>query len=290
MKKRQSSLMAEGIAIARVLEGEKPENERICNDPYARKLISPIFYWIGKIFADAEERKGPGVLGFLVARCRYMDDALQQALKSGLQQLVILGAGLDSRAYRFEELKEGVKVFEVDHPASQAAKLKKVKRIFEELPGYVHYVPIDFNEETLDKIFEHGYMRTLKTLFIWEGVSMYLKPAAVDQTLTWISGNAGKGSELVFDYLYSSALKPGNQPYEVRKSMRAGRLTGEGLSFGIEQGELEEFLIRRGFGNIREITAGDLRRLYFHGANQNRAVAEYYAIAHAKINKSKNPD
>ncbi len=284
MKKKLASLTAEGIAIARVLEAEKPEGERICNDPFARQLISPVFYWIGKIFANAEERKGPGVLGFLVARCRYMDDALKHALQVGLEQLVILGAGLDSRAYRFEELKQGVRIFEVDHPASQASKLKKVKRIFGELPGHVHYIPIDFNEEILDKLFEHGYGCSLRTLFLWEGVSMYLTPVAVHQTLAWISHNSGKGSELVFDYLYSSMLTAGKQPYEVRKSMRAGRLTGEGLSFGIEQGKLGVFLNQRGFKNIREITGGDLQRLYFYGANKNRSVANYYAIADAEVN------
>lgn len=283
MKKNLSSLTAEGIAIARVLEAEKPESERICNDPYARQLISPVFYWIGKVFADSEERKGPGVLGFLVARCRYMDDALKHALQAGLEQLVILGAGLDSRAYRFEELKQGVRIFEVDHPSSQASKVKKVKRIFGELPGYVHYVPIDFNEEILDKLFEHGFGRSLRTLFLLEGVSMYLTPTAIDQTLAWISHNSGKGSELVFDYLYSSALIPENQPYEVRKSMRAGRLTGEGLSFGIDQDKLGVFLSQRGYRNIHEITAGDLQRLYFHGANEKRIVADYYAIAHAEV-------
>ncbi len=288
MKNNRSSLTAEGIAIARVLENEKPENEHICDDPYARQLISPLFYWIGKILADAEERKGPGVLGFLVARCRYMDDALKQALQTGLEQLVILGAGLDSRAYRFEEIKRGVKVFEVDHPASQAAKLKKVKKIFGELPKHVCYVPIDFNEETLDKLFEQGFGRTLRSLFIWEGVSMYLTEAAVDQTLTWISHNSDKGSELVFDFLYSSALTPGKQPYEVRKSMRAGRLTGEGLSFGIDKGGLTPFLSKRGFTDIHEVTARDLHQLFFHGVNEKRIVADHYAIAHATVGKTKH--
>lgn len=183
-----------------------------------------------------------------------------------------------------------MKVFEVDYPASQASKLKNVEKIFGGLPEHVQYVPINFNEETLDKLFEHGHDRTLKTLFLWEGVSMYLTSAAVDQTLTWISRHSGQRSELVFDYLYSSALTPEKQPYDVRKSMRAGRLTGEGLSFGIAQGKLGEFFSQRDFRNIQEITGGDLRRLYFHGANKNRTVADYCAIAHAEVSKLRTFD
>lgn len=285
MKKNRASLTSEGIAIARVLESEKPENERICYDPYARKLISPLFYWIGKTFAESEERKGPGVIGFLVGRCRYMDDVLQDCLRAGLEQLVLLGAGLDSRAFRFEKLKTGVKVFEVDHPATQSIKKEKVKALFGELPQHVTYVPIDFNEDSLNNLFDFGYSQKMKTLFIWEGVSMYLKPAAVDQTLSWISKNSGRGSHLVFDFLYASALTGKNMPYEIKKSMRAGKMTGEGLSFGIEKGNLKEFIKEHGFHDVVEITAADLKKLYFHGANEKRVVGNYYGIAYATTGK-----
>jgi O-methyltransferase involved in polyketide biosynthesis len=85
MKKTQASITSEGIAIARVLESSKPAGERICYDPLARQLISPFFYLLGKLFANYGERKGPGTIGFLVARCRYIDDYLQQCLDSGIQ-------------------------------------------------------------------------------------------------------------------------------------------------------------------------------------------------------------
>ena len=88
-------MTSQGIAIARVFESEKPAGERICYDPLARQLISPIFYLIGILFADIDEWKNPGGIGFLVARCRYIDDYLQKCIDTGIQQLVILGAGLD---------------------------------------------------------------------------------------------------------------------------------------------------------------------------------------------------
>ena len=90
--------------------------------------------------------------------------------------MVILGAGLDARAYRFEELKS-IKVFEVDHPASQASKIEKVRRVFGELPAHVTYVAVDFNTQTLEKrLPECGYDETRRTLFIWQGVTQYLTP------------------------------------------------------------------------------------------------------------------
>lgn len=229
-------MTAQGIAFARALESSKPEGERICYDPLARRLISPAFYWLGKLFANYGERKGPGVLAFLATRCRYMDDYLQECLAAGIEQLVILGAGLDSRAYRIEELKERVKVFEVDHPATQAVKLARIKKIMGGLPAYVTYVPVDFDVETLEKLFDYGYQRQKKTLFIWEGVVYYLMAEAVDQTLSFVSKNSGTGSSIIFDYVYTSALTAIDRRGEIVRMQRTQRYTGEGLIFGIDEG------------------------------------------------------
>jgi methyltransferase (TIGR00027 family) len=127
MNKSQSSITARGIAFARALESSLPAGERICYDPLARQMISTPFYLFCKLFAGYAEASALGVLGFLAARARYIDDYLQNCLDGGLEQLVILGAGLDSRAYRFEPLKER-RVFEVDHPATQQGKIENVKK------------------------------------------------------------------------------------------------------------------------------------------------------------------
>lgn len=283
MKKMQASTTAQGIAFVRALESSKPAGERICYDPLARRLVSPAFYLLGKLFAGYAERRGPGVVGFLAARCRYVDDFLQECLKTGLEQLVILGAGLDSRAYRFEQLLKQVKVFEVDHPATQQVKLGKLKKILGELPKYVTYVPIDFNEETLQKLFDFGYSRQAKTLFIWEGVVHYLAAQAVDQTLEFVLKNSGAESSIIFDYLYTSALTAAHKRAEITRMQRARRYTGEGLTFGIEEGQVEEFLRARGYTQVRNVTSEDLHKAYFTGVNQKRPIAPVYAIVHATV-------
>jgi methyltransferase (TIGR00027 family) len=282
MKKSQPSMTAQGIAIARVFESNKPAGARICYDPLARQLISPFYLLLGKLFAGYGERKGPGVIGFLVARCRYMDDYLQDRINAGIQQLVILGAGLDSRAYRFEQLKDHIKVFEVDHPATQLVKQMKLRKIFGHLPKHVAFVPVDFNEETLQKLFSFGYNRHLKTLFIWEGVVHYITADAVDRTLKFALKNSGPGSSIVFDYIYLSALNAVHKRREVERMQRASRFTGERIAFGIEEGQVEKFLSKRGFTHIQNLTSEDLRKAYFTGVNETRAIAPIYAIVHAE--------
>jgi methyltransferase (TIGR00027 family) len=283
MKEKQSSTTAQGIALIRALESSRPAGERICYDPYARQLINPVNYLLVKPFVGYAERRGPGVVGFLVARCRYMDDYLQECIKAGLEQLVILGAGLDSRAYRFEHLLGKVKVFEVDHPATQQVKVKKLCKILGSLPGHVSFIPIDFNEETLQKLFDYGYRQEEKTLFIWEGVVHYLKAEAVDQTLAFVRMNSGRGSSIIFDYMYTSALRVEQKRSEVARMQRSRLLTGEGLTFGIEEGQVEEFLRLRGYTRIHNLSSQDLHRAYFSGVNQSRSVAPVYAIVHAVV-------
>src|SRR5512142_1984673 len=123
----------------RALESEKPAGQRVCFDPYARRFAGAGLYYLMRLFTAIgyADWRGPGVWEFLAARERYIDDYLEACLSAGLRQLVILGAGFDARAYRFGALKTGVRVFEVDHSATQAVKLKKVTAIFGAPPPHV---------------------------------------------------------------------------------------------------------------------------------------------------------
>ncbi len=286
MKDKQSSITASGIAVARAVESEKPAGVRICYDPYAARFLNPWFYRFMRLFIDTgyAERAGAGVQGFLVARCRYMDDLLQAMIGGGLQQLVILGAGYDSRPYRFEQLQRGVKVFEVDHPATQRTKMNKVKAISGELPWYVTYVGVDFNTDTLEsKLLASGYDSRQKTLFIWEGVVMYLSQEAVDSTLGFIVRHSGPGSQVVFDYIYTALLDGSVRHGEVSRMRRARPISGEGLTFSIPQGEVQPFLEQRGFSNVIDISSDELHARYFTGPNARRKVAWGYGIVSGEV-------
>ena len=287
MRPNQSSLTAMGTAAERALEMERPAEDRICCDPFARQFLPTWFYAFMKRLAATgyAQSRAAGDLGFIVARCRYMDDLLSEALGQGIQQLVILGAGFDSRAYRFDRLKEGVKVFEVDHPATQKNKRKQLVRILRPggPPGYVTFVPVDFTHDALAvRLTECGYSEWLKTLFIWEGVTMYLDAPSVDSTLTFIAGHSAPGSSIVFDYLCK-------QPEPLKRDLGIlivsflRNFFEERRIFKIDMDQIEAYLATRGFSQVRNVTAADLQVRYFTGRNSGRKVTPDYAIAVGRV-------
>jgi methyltransferase (TIGR00027 family) len=283
MRPNQSSLTAMGTAAERAIEMERPVEERICCDPIARQFLPAWFYvFMKRLTASGyAQKRAAGDLGFIVARCRYMDDVLSEELGRGIQQLVILGAGYDSRAYRFDQLKDRVKVFEVDHPATQKNKLKKLERILgsSDLPGYVTFVPVDFTRQTLAaRLPEYGYSERLKTLFIWEGVTMYLDAPSVDSTLAFVASHSAPGSAIVFDYMCKQPVVPKRDIGILLVSFLRS-FFNEVRSFKIEVEQIEPFLVGHGFNQVRNVTAADLRARYFTGKNAGRKVTSDYAIA-----------
>jgi len=292
MKEGKASFSAEIIAAMRALESRKPEHLRICYDPYARHLIRSRFRRIAqtKLFTKLVywfvEKKGPGLPAGIAARTRYIDDIVKQEVANGIKQVVIMGAGLDMRAFRLEELND-IPVFEVDFPATQQLKQRKLEAI--ELPerNYLTYVPIDFNEDELgDVLTKSGYDHNLKTLFIWEGVTMYLDAESVDRTLAFVASNTGTGTTLYFDYLMQSVLDGRcNYPeaVAVRKTKSFNSDGVEKYTYGIEETEMEEFLSARKFKLLEHMTGESLKTRYFHGENAKRYVFRICGFVHAEL-------
>lgn len=287
--------MAEGIAMHRVRESQKPEGERILYDPYAVHFVSPGTQEFAashpaeaRAMLDRVNSLFPGLDNSIRARVRYFDDFVRRSLEGGMEQLVILGAGYDTRAYRIQGL-DRIKVFEVDHPGTQDVKTAKVREIFGSLPGHVTYVPVDFESEKLEeKLPQHGYDRSKKTLFVMEGLIMYIPPDAVDQTLSFVAHNSGKGSVIIFDYYPQSVLdgRAGEAGENIRNYViRAG----EPLQFGIEPDEIEPYLAVRGFSQVRNVTAAEYKPMYFHGVNEYRQVSVLLYFVHAVAGK-KSPE
>jgi len=281
MKEGQISWTAMGTAAMRAIESEKPANVRICYDPLARELTATWFYHLIRLLAGYGEQRTHGALTFIVCRYRYINDYLHDCIGSGIRQVVILGAGLDSRAYQGELVEKGIKTFEVDYPASQMYKVKKIKKVLKVIPENITYIPIDFEKETLDKLLSFGFNRSLKTLFIWEGVTPYLDPATVNATLGWVSTNGTPGSSIVFDYQY----RGGSQEPDKRDHLyeMISGVSKERRSYGIEKGRIVDFLEQSGFINMVDVNADKLKRLYCTGPNKGRTPAANYAIVHAEV-------
>jgi methyltransferase (TIGR00027 family) len=280
MRNTQASSTAIATAAVRAIESEKPSHKRICNDPFARALTSSLAYFLIKLFYNYGERRTRGALTFIVCRQRFIDDFLDMCLHNSTMQVVILGAGLDSRAYRHE--LSDAKVFEVDHPATQSRKTKRVTKIFGKLPDHITYVPIDFDRETLDKLLSYGFEKTAKTLFIWEGVTPYITAEAVDATLSWIRSNSAIRSAIVFDYRL--AVEERFDPERGFLSHLLSRLSGENRRvFSIAQGSIVDFLTKRGFSNVVVAGSEKLKSLYCIGPNQGRDVLYTYSIVCAEV-------
>jgi methyltransferase (TIGR00027 family) len=182
-------------------------------------------------------------------------------------------------------LKRGkIRVFEVDHPETQRAKKEKVRKIFGMLPDNVVYVSVDFNREKLDeRLFESGYDGDLKTLFIWEAVTMFLTPEAVDETLASLASNSGEGSSIIFDYIFQAVAEGTCELKASKKFRKIVRRKGEPVTFGIEEKDIEEFLLTRGFHKVKNVSGESLKDAYFEKANQKIEVSPMFGYVHAEV-------
>lgn len=293
------SFTAEIGALIRSIETEKPENIRLCYDPYAEAFVGNTLTTIGMIAPLKRlglwylEKKHPKLIDCTPARTRYIDAHVNRCIDNGIEQLIILGAGYDSRAYRMKRLKEKVKVFEVDLPAIQKLKKEKLKKIIDPLPNNVVYVPIDFKKETLsEKLLEYEYDKDKKSLFIWEGVTPYLTTEAVDETLHYVAKNSIPGSSIIFSYILKSVVDGTCQLENaalIKEVFNTGGIfdfshkRGETLLFGIEEAKIESFMSERGFHEINDISGDYYDSEYFIGENRNRKGCCMCRIVSAKV-------
>jgi len=243
---------------------------------------------------DPSKTPFPGVHNSLSARVRYFDDFVKKFIDEGLEQLVILGAGYDTRAYRIVGLKDKVRVFEVDHPETQSVKMEKIKEIFGSLPDRVEYVSVDFGTEDFgQRLLEHGYERSQKTAFIMEGLIYYLPLKAVDDMLSFIAKNSGIGSAIIFDYVHESSIDRTDgicgvqctacNQKAIKNATKDMAQQGEPYKFGIKEGMIEAFIAQRGFSRVCNVTSEDYKKAYFQGINEGRPVCCLSYFAHAIV-------
>ena len=282
------SKTAEEVTLVRIMESTKPEDERICYDPLAIHFIG--HKTLELLQKDPEIEKGKqtvfkGVANTIAARVRYFDDFVKKSINEGIEQLVILGAGYDTRAYRIEGIKENVKVFELDHPSTQSIKIEKIKEIFGFLPDHVTYVSIDLEKEILsEKLFKNGYDPLKKTLFLMEGLTLYISPETVDKILSFIVKNSGKGSFVIFDYGSISSNFSENPDRKIAENLlKFMEKSGEAMKFGLDEGTAEIFLSERGFSKICDMPIEDYKKMNFQGKNKDRDVYSLMSFVHAVV-------
>lgn len=183
-----------------------------------------------------------GSYEFLISRIKYIDEFFQLRA-SEFANIFILGAGFDSRAIRFQNQLQQSRIFELDHPISQKNKIAKIQELKIPTLSNLSYIPIDFNQQNLAQAFQKlPIEQGEKSLFILEGLIMYLPPSTVDNIFSAIDAYAPTDSEIIFDYVYSDVLAGESTSYGSVEVLEGLKNIGEHWIFGIEKGYLETFL------------------------------------------------
>jgi methyltransferase (TIGR00027 family) len=279
------------MALFRALEFTLPAGQRLFEDRLASAFLPPhlrlvaLFSrirWAGDLIRAYIDREWPGARTSAVARTKFIDDAAEATLRSGVAQVVILGAGFDARAYRIPSMARAV-VFEVDHPSTSARKRQVLKTLLGSLPRHVRFVPIDFTAEVLsDVMTAAGYDPSSRTLFIWEGVTNYLTEAAVDGTLRWCA-SAAVASTVLFTYVHRQVLDSPEAFEGTKKLFATLSAAGERWTFGLDPSGLRAFLAERGLMLAGDVRASECRARYFGPSASDMRGYEFYRIAVARV-------
>jgi len=278
------------MAFFRALESVRPEPARLFSDPFAARILpfparaavslarAPS---LNLVIAALVDRRWPGARTSAIARTRLIDDWITAAVEGGVRQVVILGAGFDSRAWRVPALA-GIRVFELDYPATSQEKHRRLTAAGFD-PSRIVQCAIDFDRETLAGVLaHHGFDRLVRTAVVWEGVTNYLTANAVDAVLLWV-GSLHPGSTLAFTYVHSRVLSNARTFEGSHRILAAVTNAGEAWTFGLDPAELRAHLQSRGLSLTEDLGADDYRHRYWPAANTHWHGYAFYRAALASV-------
>jgi len=258
-------------ALRRTIANKEYKNDKLGPDYLAEYFLPAhyrFFIRFEKIRKNTKEKLDafmPGMTEYIIARTAYFDRLFITALNDKIPQIVILGAGYDSRAHRYEKNNLNTIVYELDIVPTQNRKKKCLKAARIHIPKFVKYVPIKFIEESIGEVLQKaGYNNREKTLFLWEGVSFYLDSKSVNETLEFVSHSLHRDSAIAFDYTITITEKNIKKYYgstEFMKTMKEHHANEE-LMFSIGEGEIESFLGQRDLKVVEHLDNEAIERTY----------------------------
>jgi methyltransferase (TIGR00027 family) len=252
------------VAAARAFGSHDPDPSIRNPDFLADRLIGPEErgriepHPISRALAEPYEQgldnpEIAGLVRLMMARTRFFDDSLLRAVHAGARQVVILGAGFDSRAYRFREALAQVKFFELDTPETQEYKTRRMGEVLGAPPANLIYQPIDFRTDSLEEALGRaGCQRGMPTFFSWEGVCMYLPEEDVRTTLSSLASYGGQGTTLVMDYTTRESIQS-LMDTQRAPQFRFAATWGEPWIFGVPEGSERDFFAQFGFEVIESL-------------------------------------
>jgi methyltransferase (TIGR00027 family) len=284
MKETRPSATAQRVAMRRAAH-QLLDDPKVFDDPIALRIIGKES--ASALQADARQSEAtplsPYLRAFVAARSRWAEDELALGVRRGVRQYVILGAGLDTFAYRNPHPQGVLHVFEVDHPATQTWKRARLEEVGITLPGDLTFAPVDLGTESLsDGLLSAGYDPGKCTFFSWLGVTEYLTTEAVMATLRFI-GSAPVGSGVVFDYMLSrSLLTPAQRSRFDALSQRVAS-AGEPWRAFFDPGLLTGDLRAMGFGYVEDNGPEEINTRYFKDRKDGLRVGSLSHLMKAQV-------
>jgi methyltransferase (TIGR00027 family) len=269
-----------GPMVLAAVEQHEPPGQRLVDDDLAAAFLPAPARWLTKatrsavlrkLFIKAMDRSGPGLWANLTCRKQFVADKLDGALDD-IDAVVILGAGLDTRAYRLAR-RTHIPVFEVDLPVNIARKSATVRRVLGESPRSVRLVALDFErDDVLTALAEYGYLTDYRVFFIWEGVTQYLTDDAVRATLDGLRAVA-PGSRLVFTYVRRDFID-GTNLYGTPTLYRRTRQRRQLWHFGLQPEQVAEFLAGYSWRLVEQLGPEQIVQRYVAPTGRNLTASE----------------
>ncbi|MBO0790902.1 MAG: class I SAM-dependent methyltransferase [Ktedonobacteraceae bacterium] len=291
MANQRVSNTALGAATCRLIEQYQPESTRLFYDPLVKDLVgTPIRVMMQlksmrNLAIQQMDAITPGIYGVQISRTCFIDDAVRDALSRGIEQVVILGAGLDTRPYRLAGM-EHARVFEVDLPSVQEAKKRKLYKHFGQLPQQVTFLPIDFDTQSLEAVFSGtSFDPARPAIFVWEGVTQYLSEEAVRRTLAFV-GTSAPGSIIVFTYVLQSFVQRHSDIPGAEKMMDMVAKRGAPWLFGLEPSGVASYLAPFHLRLTADVGSAEHQARYFKPMSRELVVSEVERVAQAIVVRS----
>jgi methyltransferase (TIGR00027 family) len=286
MREGKPSRTAQHNALFRAIEAKRPAAQRVCDDRLAGRFLPLELRAIAEAarirpFRRAIERfidaRWPGPRYGLLVRTRLLDDAIAVAI-SDVDQVLILGAGFDTRAYRLHGMNVAP-VFEVDHPSTQRVKEHTLCRAIGSVPSNVRLVPVEFGRDDLTvALTTAGLVTGARTLVLWEGVTNYLTADAVDATFRAIVSLVADGSPVFFTYVDRRLIDGSSAFVGASESSAHVRRVGEPYTFGFDPREVGAYLDERALRLVWDLPVSEVALRYYAEHDRPKGYAYYHVV------------
>jgi len=275
-----------GAMAFKAMESFLPQKQRLFEDSLSVQFLPPGLRFVVRrrllraALQSVLDRQLPGTYGSMVCRTRYLDDVVTASLSTGIRNIVIVGAGLDTRPYRLK-FDAAARVFELDLPAMIEAKKERVTQTLGGLPGHVTYIAMDFDSEDLSEALMRGGLdQQARLILVLEGVTQYIRKQAVESILQYVA-RAPRGSEVVFTYVLKEVIDGTSKAFGADGGARAGRRFN--WVFGFDRAQLPGDLHRLGLDLVEDVGATDYQARYLAPLQRRLKVTEIERIARARV-------